>query len=329
MATTKLISLKFMLKQISLRIVKIKYSGKSVGDDVRLELSCLDKFLVLDQKIKKGEEKVINGEIGKFYSEQSRQDFQINIKIVEKDLVFNHFGDTLAKLKVDLNSPGSQITSYEVVVRERRGLKIGRSEGVFSVTVEALAEPAILYIPETEDGWLLVKDKNSVEKSLPSHLRVRHDRIFFGREYVTVLEGVLQGDEFSIALENGRSRLSRINSHVSVINLRYSISKKTLKLKNKTYKATDDPNKPWAPGRYDIEIPDHAHQLGLKYVADSKNAITWFRVGHGGKKYLHTGAVSEGCITIIETKKWDEIYRHLIKSRRGDGQSVGTIEIVK
>ncbi len=60
----------------------------------------------------------------------------------------------------------------------------------------------------------------------------------------------------------------------------------------------------------------------------SIRSMSWFRIGHIGERYLHTGNHSLGCITMTEVERWDEIYDKLIKARKGDFLSVGMLEIV-
>ena len=108
----------------------------------------------------------------------------------------------------------------------------------------------------------------------------------------------------------------------------YSISKKLFTLNNKKYKTEDDPKNPWEKGLYDIEIPDCAHSGGAEYEDEAPRAKTWFKIGHTGERYLHTGSVSLRCMTIKEIDKWMEIYNILIKARKGDFMSVGVLEII-
>ncbi|MEK7198102.1 MAG: hypothetical protein AAB648_01405, partial [Patescibacteria group bacterium] len=57
-------------------------------------------------------------------------------------------------------------------------------------------------------------------------------------------------------------------------------------------------------------------------------AMTWFKIGHGGERYLHAGGLSLGCITVIETSRWMEVYNILIRARKDDFMSVGVLEVV-
>jgi len=107
----------------------------------------------------------------------------------------------------------------------------------------------------------------------------------------------------------------------------YSKSKKQLKLHDRIYSATDSSDAPWKKGLYDIEIPNSPHRGGLNYK-QAKYGRTWFRIGHSGDRYIHTGRHSLGCITLIEQGKWDELCENLLKARKGDGRGVGVLEIV-
>ena len=106
----------------------------------------------------------------------------------------------------------------------------------------------------------------------------------------------------------------------------YSVSRKMLTLGTASYQTVDYPLKPWALGTYDIEIPDAPHKGGLRYPEASRSR-TWCRVGHSGDRFIHTGAASAGCITVVDRAKWDQICSILIRGRKGDRISVGTIEV--
>ncbi|MBL0700396.1 MAG: hypothetical protein JJV92_05895, partial [Desulfosarcina sp.] len=82
-------------------------------------------------------------------------------------------------------------------------------------------------------------------------------------------------------------------------------------------------------GKHNLEIPYEVHSLGIGYQALSKYAKTWFRIGHSGDRFLHPGRISAGCVTVTDIAAWTRIYEYLIKSRKGDGKSVGTIEVIK
>ena len=59
-----------MSKNIQLRVATIKYSGDSIGDDIRIEIDCLNASLDLDRSIKRGKEVLLNVFIGNFVTDQ-------------------------------------------------------------------------------------------------------------------------------------------------------------------------------------------------------------------------------------------------------------------
>lgn len=318
-----------MLKLINLTLSKIKYTGDAIGDDIRVEIQCLNNFFGLNKAIKNGTKVVVNAGIAHFVVDQASYNLPLDIKIIERDLIFNDVGSKRVEIKIDLRNSSSQVSTHEITVKERRGLYAGRRTATFALTIEAVVEEAVRYVPNTEDGWIVgIREDNHERVSLPTYLKVRFDRVQLKREYLNVLEGPLQGIQVSVKLDSrGKSYLLQDNPHTDPIFLTYSISKRTLRIKNKTYQTNDTPDAQWKAGMYDVEIPDAPHQGGHNYP-DAKYATIWFRIGHSGDRYIHTGRHSLGCITLIEQKKWDSLCETLLKGRKGDGKSVGVLEVI-
>jgi hypothetical protein len=127
--------------------------------------------------------------------------------------------------------------------------------------------------------------------------------------------------------DDGSSHLIVDVKFTSNVQARYSISQKIFTLNNTAYQATDHPDTPWRKGFYDIEMPDAPHRGG-QYYPEAQKAVVWFRIGHDGERYLHPGQRSLGCLTIIDVTRWGELYAVLIRARKGDELSVGTLEVV-
>lgn len=325
-----------MLKLIQLKLSKIKYSGDSIGDDIRVEIEVLGKFLCVDKRIKAGTAAVINQEVGRFETDRGIFYADVSIAVVEKDLLFNDVGNTKGTIKINTGAGKPQQFIFEVQVRETRsilGKFWGKATAVFEITLEAEASDAIRYVPDLDEsqGFLAIKleDSKSIEE-LPAYLKVKLERADAKREYFTILEGPYRGRLASVELrKSGSSWFITDVNHEPMIRAKYSISQKTFILKGKKYKTVDYPSAPWRQGLYDIEIPDYSHRGGRNYLNQSKRAMTWFKIGHSGERYLHAGGRSLGCMTVIEVTHWMEIYNALIKTRKGDFMSVGVLEVIK
>jgi hypothetical protein len=319
-----------MLKKIQFKLKKIKYSGKSIGDDIRVNIEILDKTLQVDKRIKVGSTVESDKEIGSFPTDQKSFFAKVKIVITEKDTLFNDVNTIEKTIKVDTENTKPQNFVYIVELRENRFWKNwGTSVAEFKITIEAASLETTRYISDVSNGWLKVKTVDNEEVSLPAFLKVRLEHIERGREYFTILEGLYIGQTASVKLnENGSSLLSINVQHEPMPRIKYSIARKKLYISGKGYAAADDQNFPWQRGWYDIELPDYPHKDRGDYTKIATRAKTWFRIGHEGKRYLHTGRFSLGCITITEVEKWDEIYGKLIKARKGDFASVGVLEVV-
>lgn len=320
-----------MLKFVEIKLLKIKYSGRSIGDDIRVEVELLNRFLRIDKKVKAGTVLQIDKEIGRFEMDQKLFSAGLRIVVIEKDLLFNDVGSIDGIIKIDTSITKPQQLIYKIQIKETRsvlGKVWGKSTAVFEITLEATTTDVIKYVLGEYDGWLMVRiGSTEVKESLPTYLKVKVDRKDDKREYFTILEGVYRGKLASVKLrEDGSSQFVSDIQHESVVYATYSISKKVLTLKGKKYKTVDYENAKWQKGLYDIEIPEAPHTGRLNDTI--KRASTWFRIGHTGDRYLHTGQRSLGCITVVENSRWMEIYNVLIKSRKNDFMSVGVMEVV-
>jgi len=324
-----------MIKIVQLKISKIKYGGDSIGRNIRLELEILGQFFRIDKRVKAGTTVEINHEVGRFETDRGLFQADLLVTVVEKDLIFNDVGSTKGSVKINTASAKPQQFIFKVQVKETRsifGKLWGTKNAVFEITLDVEESDAIKYTPDVEEGkgkgWLIVKFAGEPDKSLPAYIKLKMERADAKREYFTILEGAYRGKSASVEISSDNSlRLITGIKHEPPARITYSISKKVLTLKGKKYKADDDSKNPWKKGLYDIEIPDHPHEGGLKYPEAGRGTV-WFKIGHSGERYLHPGRVSAGCISITETTRWMEIYDSLIKARKGDFMSVGILEII-
>lgn len=313
---------------------KIRYSGNPIGNDIRVDVEILGKSLRVDKRINIGATVEINREIGSLQTDQRLFPVEVAITVIEKDSLFNDVGRTSGGVKVNTNARRPQQFIFRVQVEEARSLRRRfrkKAVAVFAITIEALVTDVVRYVPNDDEGkgWLIVRiEKSKSEESLSAYVKVRPEYNDGKREYFTPLERTYRDTLVSAKLQNdGSSNLISGIWHKGIARASYSISKKIFTLNAKTYTTVDYKNAPWKKGFYDIEIPDYPHALGARYEKEAPRAKTWFRIGHSGERYLHAGGRSLGCVTVTAIRRWAEIYEALIRARKGDGMSVGVLEV--
>ncbi|TAN34110.1 hypothetical protein EPN28_00550 [Patescibacteria group bacterium] len=326
-----------MLKSVQLKLSKIKYSGDSIGDDIRVEIEILGKFLRVDKKIKAGATAKIDSEVGKFETDQQIFKAEAVITVIEKDILFNDVGSVQSDVEINTSKKFKQLT-FKVPIKETHstsGKSWGTKAAVFEITLEAVVSDAFLYVSfeKGKGGWTIVKLENkNMEIALPAYLKVKLDKQDLKRQYFTILEDPWRDEKASVKLESGGvSYLESTNHQTGPVHLIYYRSKNLLKFGNKTYETQDykdDPD-PWQRKLYDIKIPDHSHDGGRYYLDRADLAMVWFKTTHkSDDRYVHPGSFSLGCVTLTEIERWDELCQILMKSRKGDGESIGFLEVV-
>ncbi len=81
-----------MIKIVQLKLSKIKYSGDSIGRDIRVEIEVLGRFLRIDKRIKAGTTVEIDREVGRFETDRGLFQAETLITVIERDLLFNNVG---------------------------------------------------------------------------------------------------------------------------------------------------------------------------------------------------------------------------------------------
>jgi len=324
----------FMLKSTQLKLSKVKYGGNSIGRNIRIEIEILGKFLRVDKRIKAGTTVDINQEVGRFETDQGSFQADILITVIEKDLLFNDIGSTKGSVKVNTAVTKLQQFVFEVQVKENRSILSrlfwGKRTAIFEIELETQVGEIERYTPDIKngDGWLVTHNEKNQDVSLPAYVKVIPKYIKNGREYFIPLEGIHRSELLSVILQDDDSSylISDIQ-YEPMASATYSISKKNFTLNGKQYKTIDYPEAPWKKGIYNIGIPDYPHGRNDTYTEAVKQKV-WFPIDFENARYLHVGARSAGCMTIIETTRWMEIYNVLIKARKGDLKSVGVVKII-
>ncbi len=178
-------------------------------------------------------------------------------------------------------------------------------------------------------GWLRVTLEDKRIVSLPKALKVLYESTVDRRDYFKILEGSYNGLRGSVQRGvNNNSWLGAVIHYRAPAQLTFKKQKQQLWLGSHAYvKAITDPSNPLPNGMHDIEIPDFPHDLGRTYVTASPVAMSWFRIGHMGDRYLHAGSVSLGCLTVTNVNGWTAVFNQLIGCRKGDGKSIGTVRV--
>lgn len=193
----------------------------------------------------------------------------------------------------------------------------------------------VAYLKEIlPNGWLTVLIQGIGEEEIPEGIKVNIYDERDGREYYRILEGSYKGKNASSPVKRN-SRGGLIHSYFSTVSRRIPSGANIIFRKNKkrleiqglgTFNAFTSDYNPIPNGVYDVEIPDIIHDGGARYTDSSRYAKSWFRVGRSGDRYLHCGLASAGCVTVTDTSRWTEIYKHLIYRRKSD-TAVGTITV--
>jgi hypothetical protein len=311
---------------VTLTVSAIQYEGGSVGQEIVLDIDISGEYLSRNLRLRPGQTRELDDEVAQLWVDGDRFMALGRVQVTERDAVFSESSSLDLSWPLDLRSAGSLESVQRVEVVEAGGRRQGTA-AVFLVTLRARVAAATRYIQEPSTGWLTVLDEAGKRIALPETLCVEVFRVAENREHFTVTEGPHRGKRASVPLNSdGTSRLSGIDSRGRAVRASYSVSRKTLTVGGVSYQTVDYPLRPWALGTYDIEIPDAPHRGGLNYPEASRSR-TWFRVGHSGDRFIHTGAASAGCITVVDRSKWDQVCSILIKGRKGDRVSVGTIEV--
>lgn len=314
---------------VTVRLVSIRYVGPTVGQDLTVHCDLCGVLLSINKRVSAGSTADLTKEIGQFLTNAESFPITGSIRIVERDPRFNDVGVVAVNTTVSLIDEGAPTTIEVMVPVTEAGGTHQENTGTFIVLVQARATAATRYVPALVEGWLrVVLDSDGKRIALPTALHVNVTRIVGGREHFIVAEGANRGIHASVSLlPDGSSRFGSQSPHRPAVSLNYSKSTKMLSLAGRKYPTRDYLLKPWTKGIYDVEIPDAPHSGGLRYP-EAALSRTWFRVGHTGDRYIHTGAGSLGCITILERDRWDDLCSTLVQARKGDNVSIGTLTVV-
>jgi len=317
-------------KIVTIQLQSVEYGGDNLGDDIAIDLNIGGVNATIRDQIKHGATRTFNRPLSRFQNTNNTVRIAVSATVTEEDIVYNDIGSGSGNLTVDLNGAANQpIGSVKVNVPGSGGDK--GDTGVFTLNFTAKLEEVYRFVPDVSRGWMRARiEATATNESLPYTVAVSYTKTERGREYFTILEGAHRGKGASVSLNtNGTSRFLTADPRSTGVRLRFTKSTGALELIGTAlrYQTITDPRNPIPNGEWDIEIPDYPHALGASYEDRAQRAKTWFRLGHSGDRYLHTGRVSAGCVTVSEVQRWDELYARIIGARKGDAVSVGVLEV--
>jgi hypothetical protein len=174
----------------------------------------------------------------------------------------------------------------------------------------------ISYIAKNSDYWLRVKLQGGPVVSVPYGLKIDRtgqaiDRVSKkpdGREHFKILEGVNKGKLASISTTGPAAEkyFDATISHSRSVSLTFDRAAQTLMLSgygpiNAFSGGGHMGFTQIAAGSYDLAIPAYpSAQTRVAYNRWCKHHNLWFRIGiqTTGSRFLHTGSISEGCVTV-------------------------------
>lgn len=317
-------------KIITIQLQSVEYGGDNLGNDIRLDLTVNGASTVIRGAIDHGATRAFWKALYRFQSTNNTVRIPVSATVSEEDIVYNDVGSASGSLTVDLNGgPNQTLQSLKIKAIGSGGDK--GDIGVFTLNFAAKLEDVYRFVPDVSHGWLRVRmEPSGTIESLSYTVALSYVKTERRREYFTILEGTHAGKSASVSLnDDGTSRFLTTDPRSRAVRLRFTKSTGVLEVVGTAsrYQTTTDRRNPVHNGEWDIDIPDFPHDLGRYYENRAQRAKTWFYLGHSGDRYLHTGRRSAGCVTVTEVERWDELYAQIIGARKGDGVSVGVLEV--
>lgn len=320
-----------ILRRTKLVLSSITFSGDSLGPDYEFTFTAAKKTSILKVKMKNRREALVNLDIFDLPESPETRRLPLKIDVEEKDEVFNDIGSLDTELIIAYPEPREQKLTFDVAIHGR-GREI-RKHSVVHITLIVCLDKGIRYVAGLNpNSWLSVRFDAGFEKEIPHLLALELIEISSQAIRFRILEGRFQGEIAQISNSPQHDYLRQeIGARLEGAKIVLLRSAQKLRVNGgEEFSVMNDPRNPIPLGIYPVEIPDEPHEKGRPYLDRSKYARTWFRIGHQGDRYLHTGEVTEGCATddaVDAVERWDEICRVLLRSRL-DSKSVGTLEVL-
>lgn len=307
---------------------RVLFTGDRLGPNYEFTFTAADQSVTIKANMTGKREAEINDDVFAFPELPEGRRLPLRIKVVERDEAFNDIGSLDTELVISYPEPREQTTTFDVIIYGK-GREI-RKRSLASVTLITCLDKGIRYVAGLKpNSWLSVRLDAGFEAHLPHFMAIELVEITDQVTRFRILEGRFKGELAQISNLAGNDYLRQeIGVRQESAQMLLRISTQRLHISGQgEFPVVLDPLNPIPLGKYRVEIPDELHELGRPYLDRAKFARTWFRIGDTGDRYLHTGSVSAGCVTIGTVESWDKICEALLRSRL-DSQAVGMLEVL-
>lgn len=232
-------------------------------------------------------------------------------------------------------------------------------------THTATVDTRYVRLPEDTKGWLLIKlSPSHTDAFICEYTKVTMVKSEGGRTYFKVADGLGSvGLTASLSDENAKRLLLKTppSMAVATVKVQYGARKEehspfkgpllqqwgTLNVGSQPITVTLNSRwtgefTPIPAGVHRIMAPDYSHAesstLGYRntHPGRIKANDVWFPIELAGTKgnstrYVHIGHLSEGCVTVHQIERWNDVYNFLISHRlpNTDGKYVALLEVTK
>lgn len=307
---------------------RVIFTGDKLGPDYEFNFAAAGQSATVKVNMTKKRETEINRDLFTFPELPEVRRIPLRIEVLERDDLFSDVGSLETELIISYPEPREQSTTFDVTVYGK-GREI-RKRSMSSIILTCCLDKGLRYVGGLDpNSWLTVRLDAGFEVQLPHFLGVELIEITSKGIHFRVLEGRFKGELAQISSSAGSDYL-RQEIGVRKESARLQLRKSSQRLQIPglgEFPVVLDPSNPLPMGSYVAQIPDEPHELGHPYLDQAKYARTWFRLGETGDRYLHTGRVSAGCVTVETVESWDSICKFLLRCRL-DSKAIGILEVV-
>ncbi len=307
---------------------RVLFTGDKLGPDYEFNFAATGQSATIKVNMTKKREAELNKDIFSISELPEVRRIPLRIEALERDKPFSDTGSLETELNIAYPEPREQSTTFDVIVYGK-GREI-RKQSKASITLITCLDKGLRYVAGLNpNSWLSVDLDVGFQVQLPHFLGVELVEMTSQGTHFRILEGRFKGELAQISSSAGSDYLRQeigVRKESARLHLRKSSQRLQIAGLGE-FSVVLDPRNPLPMGSYVVEIPDEPHELGRPYLDQAKYARTWFRLGETGDRYLHTGRVSAGCVTVETVDSWDSICKFLLRCRL-DSKAIGILEVL-